>query len=1203
MAGALEWRKTVAQSITTYIKPHSVYAFLGRKRGEQPNSSESKLYAPLSPVSTISADEVEMRILKDAFENRHRKSIFNIGITGPYGSGKSSLIQSFLKHNPAVKPTMVSLANFRLDVADEKEAKAIRKKLEKGTTRFQIETEILQQILYSADADDLPSSRFQRIPKQSRFQEFIVTAVLAALFGLLGVWGADAVSKIMRQSDLSDTWRAVILVVSLLGAYPFARTLSRQVRRLFATVGKIRLTQIEVDLQKTDKASMLNEAIDEIIHYFEQTKSNCLVIEDLDRYGSVDLFTSLRELSDILKRNPRTRSLGIVFIYAVKDELFKDETRTKFFDVIVPVKPHTSKYNSDVKFAALNKEMGLGVNPDVIQDLSTFVESNRVVLNICNEMKVTLGRDEYNIEKDSLFALTVYKNLFPADYAELLQGRGAIPQLFREVGNVKAQLELELRQEALSIGADLIAPIEAKLPLNEKQLKAEYVSTFVLDHYRQRSSPSIMIGRASMMSSQSVEEMFEVIRNAISVNHSGFSFEEWQKSVSEEPYVDRLARFGEHGQKLKQKHLDRVEEIKQEISELRAAKPAFVYNHLSGIKKTEKLTAEQLARFLVRNEYIDSDYTTLVVSRNEGHFTPADHAFILAVKRGHQVDPTSNIQVDKVFDALRVTYFKKPNILHYQIVFHAASNPLNLRSKELLEVLEPNAMGTREVVNRALDHFRAEHNTVTLLGWLLQANVAHAEYLSQRVNDPEVEGHLIQELQSLSFEAIDDKVLPKTRHFIEDQSQFVATADNNKVAVEAAIAVKVKWRNQNLTGLNEDVISLVRENDLIEISQDTLKQFAQLETRDEYAHYEYVVKALVAGELTTTLAYVKRHVAWFFADLIKHTPHEDIVPSTTYTLFANWITPESLRDEDHIVHLLPIESIHPGELEIRRWQTAAESDKFKHDWTTASELLPADEGFGHILSWLDLPTVHSVLADLEEPWPIDVSDATALIESAPVSTRGLEVIAHQLPQLNAYTPEKVRPAIFTALAKAQKLPLIEEVLDWAEANAPTAGRYLITDQTVLQDVVLEQFVDRVRLAKDALSEVSFADQALTSVLEFHAESDIKWPIKLVHPLLTHLCRDQARLDDSLIEYLLRYANWTSTLTDFVGIQIGIGYKPSLKELRKLEGYSDLGPGRKSIRLKVNQADTSILKYAQNEGWIGKFRKSRTSSDWIVYNKQ
>lgn len=71
--------------------------------------------------------------------------VSNIALTGPYGSGKSSIIQSFLKkyRRPALH---ISLAAFVPETNSDGEK----------VSRQEIERSILQQMLYGADANKLP---------------------------------------------------------------------------------------------------------------------------------------------------------------------------------------------------------------------------------------------------------------------------------------------------------------------------------------------------------------------------------------------------------------------------------------------------------------------------------------------------------------------------------------------------------------------------------------------------------------------------------------------------------------------------------------------------------------------------------------------------------------------------------------------------------------------------------------------------------------------------------------------------------------------------------------------------------------------------------------------------------------------------------------------------------------------------------------
>src|SRR5690606_38916056 len=99
-------------------------------------------------------------------------------LTGPYGSGKSSIIRSFLKKYP--RPALnISLAAFVPE--DDSKADAGSKKV----SRQEIERSILQQMLYGADANKLPLSRFKRIQSPgvwSVFKSFYI------MLGILSFW-------------------------------------------------------------------------------------------------------------------------------------------------------------------------------------------------------------------------------------------------------------------------------------------------------------------------------------------------------------------------------------------------------------------------------------------------------------------------------------------------------------------------------------------------------------------------------------------------------------------------------------------------------------------------------------------------------------------------------------------------------------------------------------------------------------------------------------------------------------------------------------------------------------------------------------------------------------------------------------------------------------------------------------------------------
>ena len=113
-----------------------------RRRNDQGDISR---FVDLAPTDKADPVGVYSSALIEATENPR---VMNIALTGPYGSGKSSIIKSFLKlyRRPVLQ---ISLAAFLPEAVTPGG----------GVSKQEIERSILQQMLYGADANRLPSAR------------------------------------------------------------------------------------------------------------------------------------------------------------------------------------------------------------------------------------------------------------------------------------------------------------------------------------------------------------------------------------------------------------------------------------------------------------------------------------------------------------------------------------------------------------------------------------------------------------------------------------------------------------------------------------------------------------------------------------------------------------------------------------------------------------------------------------------------------------------------------------------------------------------------------------------------------------------------------------------------------------------------------------------------------------------------------------
>ena len=88
------------------------------------------------------------------------------------------------------------------------------------------------------------------------------------------------------------------------------------------------------------------------MYFFESTTYDTVFIEDLDRFNQPNIFIKLRELNTVINNYDNIKR-KVVFIYAIKDDMFKDEERTKFFDFIVRKVYQTTFYYVAERFRAV----------------------------------------------------------------------------------------------------------------------------------------------------------------------------------------------------------------------------------------------------------------------------------------------------------------------------------------------------------------------------------------------------------------------------------------------------------------------------------------------------------------------------------------------------------------------------------------------------------------------------------------------------------------------------------------------------------------------------------------------------------------------------------------------------------------------------------------------------------------------------------
>ncbi len=310
----------------------------------------------LSPLDNL--DQGEEKESYEKYENRlisalNEESIFNIAVTGIYGSGKSSILNTFkkkYKENSQWEFLDISLSSFQVNkdtFSDNKDLNAIDEndsniKIKEELTPKQIqliERSILQQFFYAVPQNKIPLSRFKRITGNALTNK--VTALLVIILIISGLVVFDKVNYVEAIYSL-PTWLPELtfwcfLVCSILLLYKLLN-ISFELSEI-----KLNFHNSEFNIKNEKEKSILNDHLDEILYFFKATGKNVVIIEDLDRFNNNEIFVRLRELNSMINKYCEDR---VVFLYAIKDNMFTDTERSKFFEYIIPVIPIINPTNA-----------------------------------------------------------------------------------------------------------------------------------------------------------------------------------------------------------------------------------------------------------------------------------------------------------------------------------------------------------------------------------------------------------------------------------------------------------------------------------------------------------------------------------------------------------------------------------------------------------------------------------------------------------------------------------------------------------------------------------------------------------------------------------------------------------------------------------------------------------------------------------------
>lgn len=415
-------------------------------------------FQKLTPTDGMTLDAY-VDAMDFVFDN---KDLHNIAISGTYSSGKSSLIRSYQR---SAEKTFyyVSLTHFN----DKKDGNLKDENpIEPETI---LEKKIVSQLLQQAPKNKVDKSHLVAKREHSVWKSLILgllTALLVlALFLLTKGEAFVAMISLIWKKSFKDLLIGTIACIFLV--FTITAAVLIHLQRKNHLIRKISVHGGEVEF-KDDTQSYFDKHLDDILCLLIDLDVDGIVIEDLDRISRVEVFEKLRELN-ILANYKRKRNQPLRFFYLIRDDIFENKDRTKFFDFIIPVIPVVDSSNSyEILKSYLSAITDINTfNDGFLRGLSLYIDDMRILNNINNEYVLYWEKlKEIKLDPTTLLAIIAYKNIFPKDFASLQLNRGFVYGLFqskeriiqeriRHLRGKKAELEDRIKNCNTAVADDL----------------------------------------------------------------------------------------------------------------------------------------------------------------------------------------------------------------------------------------------------------------------------------------------------------------------------------------------------------------------------------------------------------------------------------------------------------------------------------------------------------------------------------------------------------------------------------------------------------------------------------------------------------------------------------------------------------------------------------------------------------------------------
>ncbi len=1172
------------------------------KDAEANKHTSNQSFVDLVPVDDADIDSY-MEALRFALESER---INNIALTGPYGSGKSSIIRTFFKSH-RYNTLNISLASFKEDGISDSFASAEQNIL--------VERSILQQMLYGTDANKLTYSRFKRIavPEHPLEKSILFVAWIVCCGVLYSLRGIT-----LNEFILVPWWYFIALSILVGFALAMPAVLISDLYKLSfgCSFKKFSLKNMEVEAVDIPENSILNRHLDEIIYFFQVTSYDVVVIEDLDRFASPEIFVKLREINKLVNDSEKV-SGHVKFLYALKDDMFAHKNRAKFFDFIIPVIPIVNTSNSLDKIQERLKGESYCDKIDLhfLQDISLYLDDLRMIHNVFNELSVYYGRlksDSLNVTK--LLAMMVYKNAYPDDFEKLHYGNGALVNVCHKKRTVLAEIKASTQRKIAEFRSSL-ADAEQEIARNEQDLVNSYIG-HIVSHadgpcagIRLQSGQVITLNQ--LKSIDQFKHLFDQDNLMLLIqNRNGQTIQQLNKSFKQlEAEVNPNKTFLQRKKSVANKTSERHQDIQSEIDVLNREMSSLATLPLNQLLQKQEVDIQSLVSgdastnsdllvYLIREGYLDEDYYIYTSNFYEGRWTRNDREYLLTIRNRSNVDPRQQIDTPaEVCRNMRSEDFSQKYALNITLIDYLIQNNQRSRIQAGINYISQNFSETDDFFaayyseGRQVAHFVAtlSEKWLGFFGAAIESSLS-MQHISSilRYADPLV----IVEMNKQNV----------VSDFLSERGNLIFASEVSPPEdYDLLKQIDVKFMDlESLIG-NTPLLDYAHKESLYVISAENVNYILKSYGNNDQGlnPLEQNYTAILAGGSECLKKYITENLQTYIDDIFLALPENtrergDIVKG----LIAN-----DILDDDRKMQIITKEEYVFDSFDgisESLWMHLLAKEKVKISWINISAYLKLEDADNELLTEL-LRRKHLIeqlsnerISKQQQGEEVSRSLSRFVIENNDVNDDGYRKLIHNLPYWYHDFPNEVSSSKMFVLVKEKTVRLTEQSFSTAQHNEELLANLIFESlEEYLNNKDKYPIVDSVR--QQILSmELGIKEQViLAQDLDINSVRESKELAEIIAEMLIHPEVDCGVFDDQIASLAVVNASRLE-----VSISILIKCIPRWTEaftmsvLEQLpEPFVEIASyGKKRPKLEKTDENLQLAKLLNSRNFISSFKE-------------